>query len=101
MPGTTECQQFGRLHVQLQLRGGGLKHIDSLHPLYDPLAYVLLYPEGNYGYHLSLSQRQPDGRQGITATDFYRYHLQIRDPATHFNLLLRGGISYHKTHLPN
>lgn len=97
MPGTTESQQFGRLHVQLQLRGGGLKHIDSLHPLYDPLAYVLLYPEGHYGYHLGLSGRQPDGSKGITATDFYRYHLQIRDPDTHFNLFLRAGIQLHNT----
>ena len=91
LPGPTEKEQFGRLHVQIQLKGGGLKIIDSLHPLYDPLAYVLLYPEGHYGYHLQLGKRQLNGERGITATDFYRYHLQIRDPQIHFNLLLRGG----------
>ena len=92
VPGATETQQFEyNLDVQLQLRGGGLKSINSLHRLYDPLSYALLYPEGNNGYHLALSLQQPNGLKGITATDFYRYHLQIRDTATHFNLFLRGG----------
>lgn len=91
VPGATESQQFGRLDVQLQLCGGGLQRINSLHRLYDHLAYVLLFPEGNYGYHLALSERQADGRKGTTAMDFYRYHLQIPDPATHFNLFLRAG----------
>ena len=93
IPGATENQQFGPLDVQIQLRSTAPpKEINSLHPLYDPLAYVLLYPEGHYGYHLALKHKEPNGRQGITATDFYRYHLQIRDPATHFNLFLRAGM---------
>ena len=82
-PGTTITEQFGKLAVTLQLRGGGLQSIDAMHPAYDPLSYVLLLPCGSQGYH--------HGLKGVTPTDFYRYHLQVRDPENHFNLLLRGG----------
>ena len=60
-----------------------LQTIDTMHPAYDPLSYILLLPCGSQGYHTELA--------GITPTSFYRYHLQVRDPTHHFNLLLRGG----------
>ena len=82
-PGVTTTQQFGKLAVTLHLRGGRLQTIDAMHPAYDPLSYVLLLPQGSQGYHTELA--------GITPTCFYRYHLQVRDIAQHFNLLLRGG----------
>ncbi|CAM4546646.1 unnamed protein product [Leuciscus chuanchicus] len=82
-PGVTTTQQFGKLAVTLHLRGGRLQTIDAMHPAYDPLSYVLLLPQGSQGYHTELA--------GITPTCFYRYHLQVRDIAQHFNLLLCGG----------
>ena len=82
-PGATTTEQFGKLAVTLHLRGGQLQTIDAMHPAYDPLSYVLLLPCGSQGYHSELAK--------ITPTSFYRYHLQVRDPAHHFNLLLRGG----------
>ena len=93
-PGTTITDQFGKLAVTLQLRGGSLQNIDPLHPAYDPLSYVLLFPCGSQGYHLGLKGNRSKGNgpeNTISLEDFYRYHLQVRDPGNHFNLLLRGG----------
>ncbi len=76
-------EQFGKLDVTLRLRGGRLQTTDGLHPAYDPLSYVPLLPCGSLGYHTELAR--------VTSRSFYRYHLQVSDPAHHFNLLLRGG----------
>ncbi|KAJ8352196.1 hypothetical protein SKAU_G00236720 [Synaphobranchus kaupii] len=82
-PGATITEQFGNLAVTLHVRGGRLQTIDAMHAAYDPLSYVLLLPCGSQGYHTELT--------GITPTSFYRYHLQVRNPAHHFNLMLRSG----------
>ncbi|XP_028301369.1 uncharacterized protein LOC114462606 [Gouania willdenowi] len=82
-PGTTPTEQFGKLAVNLNLRGGHLHKIDAIHPAYDPLSYVLLLPQGSQGYHTELI--------GVTPTNFYQFHLQVRNTDRHFNLLHRGG----------
>ena len=83
-PGTTPTEQFGKLAVTLHLRGGQpLQTISAIHPAYDPLSYMLLLPQGSQGYHTEL--------RGVTPTGFYHFHLQVRNTAHHFNLLLRGG----------
>lgn len=53
-----------------------------MHPAYDPLSCASS-ASGFPGYHTELA--------GITPTCFYCYHLQVRDIAQHFNLLLCGG----------
>ena len=82
-PGTTPTEQFGKLAVTLHLRGGRLQTISAIHPAYDPLSYVLLLPQGSQGY--------PTELRGVTPTCFYRFHLQVRNTANHFNLLLQVG----------
>ena len=82
-PGSSSQNTFGKLSITMKLRGtGDLKSIDALHPAYDPLSYVLLFPRGSQGYSKQLN---------ITPTDFYRFQLQVRDTESHYNILLRGG----------
>ena len=83
VPGTPPTEQFGKLAVTLHLRGGCLQTISAIHPAYDPLSYVLLLPQGSQGYHTEL--------RGVAPTCFYLFHLQVRNTAHHFNLLLWGG----------
>ena len=45
-PGATTTEQFGKLAVTLDLRGGRIQTIDTMNPAYDPLSYVLLLPCG-------------------------------------------------------
>ena len=83
-PGTSPTEQFGKVALTLHLRGGQhLQTISGIHPAYDQLSYVLLLPKGSQGYHTEL--------RGVTPTCFYHFHLQVRNTANHFNLLLRGG----------
>ena len=82
-PGSSSQNTFGKLSVRMKLRGTGeLQSIDALHPAYDPLSYVLLFPEGSQGYCEKLN---------VTPVEFYKYHLQVRDKESHYNILMRGG----------
>ena len=40
--------------IILCLQGGGLCCISNLHPSYFPLYYVLLFPDGQEGWHLQI-----------------------------------------------
>lgn len=80
-PGATTTEQFGKLAVTLRLRGGRLQTIHAMHPAYYPLSYLLLLHCGSQGYHNELAKINP---HHFTATI-------VRDPAHHFNILLRGG----------
>jgi hypothetical protein len=46
-----------------QYPGGGLHHISNLHPFYLPLHYVLLFPNGEVGWHLDIPLQQQNGHQ--------------------------------------
>jgi hypothetical protein len=40
--------------IILHRRGGGLREIDNLHPLYLSLHYVLLFPTGQLSWHTTI-----------------------------------------------
>ena len=50
---------------------GPLHRISDLHPAFDPLRYILLFPDGQHGWNLDL-KRQKDGKK-LTALQFYNY----------------------------
>jgi len=68
------------LDVIIHYRDGGLQRINPIHRSYDPLFYVLLFPQGDDGWQRGL--HRTDGRT-LSASDFYSYRLQIRadDPS--------------------
>ena len=60
--------------VVLHLRGGGVKQISPCHRSYDALAYVLLNPYGQDGWHPGLTDL--NGKP-ISIADFYGFHAQV------------------------
>src|SRR5436190_23790223 len=40
--------------ILLRMRDGGLQRISEIHPSYDPLHYVLLFPNGDDGWHVDV-----------------------------------------------
>ena len=74
--------------IQIQLRGGGVKHISDCNENYDPLHYVLLFPRGEKGWSYHLTQNNGNS---ITPLMYYRYLLMFRDPSKYFNSILRSG----------
>ena len=70
--------------------GRATVRIDQYHPMYDPTAYVLLFPYGDEGYSLP-APLKVDNMVGkkVTELEFYRYHIMHRSNS--FNTILRGG----------
>ena len=66
-----------RLHA-----GGALKRISHLHPSYACLHYVLLFPNGEDGWHINIpSQPGPQGQRRtpkVTQRSYYAHHLHVR-----------------------
>ena len=65
--------------ILLRMRDGGLQRISEIHPSYDPLHYVLLFPNGDDGWHVDVPLISSGKRERVTAMQFYSYRLQIRD----------------------
>ena len=57
----------------------GLQRISELHPSYDPLHYVLLFPNGDDGWHINIPLAMSQSRKRVSQMQFYSYRLQIRD----------------------
>ena len=66
----------------LRLHGGGLKRISHLHPSYSYLHYVLLFPNGEDGWHIDIpSQPGPQGQRRtpkVSQRAFHAYQLHVR-----------------------
>ncbi|MEM7518980.1 MAG: hypothetical protein AAF368_18915, partial [Planctomycetota bacterium] len=64
-------------------RGSGLVEIKALNPLRDPLHFVLLFPNGEEGYHLDIPKVNNGGRarKMVTEREYYAYKLHARPPA--------------------
>ena len=58
-------------------KGNRTVRISSLHPAYDPTAYPLLYPQGNYGFGV-YDKNTEDGMR-INLLKYYRYYMMERD----------------------
>ena len=65
--------------ILLRLRHGGFQRISEVHPSYDPLHYVLLFPKGDDGWHVDIPLEGSAKRERITTMQFYSYRLQIRN----------------------
>ena len=69
------------IDIILCLQGGGLHHISNLHPPYLPLHYVLLFPNGQEGWHLDIPLRatgnRPHHSKKVTQILWYAYYLHI------------------------
>src|SRR6202789_1118790 len=69
--------------IVLNRRGGGLKEINDLHPLYPSLHYVLLFPTGQLGWHPHIplnNEGQDQGgddrrRKTVSQAQYFRYRL--------------------------
>ncbi|KAH6885517.1 hypothetical protein BKA70DRAFT_1123996, partial [Coprinopsis sp. MPI-PUGE-AT-0042] len=66
--------------IVLNLRNGGLRIISDIHPAYAPLAYPLLFPRGENGWHQELRMHQPDRQdpRRLSQSRFVAYRLQVR-----------------------
>ena len=81
--------------IVIHKRGGGLREISDLHPLYPSLHYVLLFPTGQLGWHPHIphiqvenpryGRRQRDeeehhriGRNKVTQMEYFQYRLHPR-----------------------
>ena len=57
MPG--ENDQLSTIRdIEIYKTGGGIRRINSLNPLYDPLHYVLLFPYGEFGFSLNIPYKK-------------------------------------------
>jgi len=83
MPG----DKTGDLDVILQTKGGQLQRINARHRSYDPLHYVLLFPNGTDGYMEGIPHAK--GNKNVSPTEFYRYRLQVRKEETNHLLQSR------------
>ena len=57
----------------------GLQRISELHPSYDPLHYILLFPKGDDGWHENIPLTGSGVRKRVSQMQFYSYRLQVRD----------------------
>jgi hypothetical protein len=81
--------ELSNRNIVLNLHDGTLQRISELHPSYDPLQYMLLFPNGDDGWHLDIPlidnvQRNTRKtvasvqRKMVSPMQFYSYRLQIR-----------------------
>ena len=88
MPGQGDENNIGRRDIVLNYCEGGLKRISNLHRSYMPLLYVLLFPNGEDGWHPYVP-RVDNPTKFVTQMEYYTYRLQIRDDTV--QCVLRGG----------
>ena len=76
--------------IEIEHRSIGLKKLRTHHALVDPLSYPLFFPKGDPGWHLGYPMHRPyASRSTVSALEYYRYRLQIRDDP-HQEILLNG-----------
>ena len=74
LPGDGDQPTDGIRDIILNRRGGSLKEIDDLHPLYPSLHYVLLFPTGQLQWHIGILHSSVDQRK-VTQAEFFKYRL--------------------------
>lgn len=71
--------------IIVKKQSGGLQRISLSHSCYDPLHYVLLFPNGDFGWELNMKKKD---NTSLTCREFYCYKLMIRE---NNECLLRSG----------
>ena len=67
--------------IVLYKHGGGLQEISDIHPLYPSLHYVLLFPNGDLGWHPEIFHMDVEDpgddhqRKRVTQLEYFKYHL--------------------------
>lgn len=82
--------------IVLQKQSGGLQFISDDHQLYHTLAYPLLFPTGQPGWHSRMQRfdRDTNDVRKVSLTDFMRYHLMLRAEPTHVQQCQRLTLEY-------
>jgi hypothetical protein len=82
IPGDGSEERSDHRDIILRLRGGGLKRISHLHPSYSTLHYVVLFPNGEDGWHTAIPARVIAARrrrsENVTQRCYYAYRLHSR-----------------------
>ncbi|MCO5570445.1 hypothetical protein L7F22_024167 [Adiantum nelumboides] len=84
MPDQGDLRTSGQRDIVLHCQDGRLQRISNLHRSYMPLLYVLMFPRGEYGWHLKLPyadvdvpMNAPTNHQCVTQREYYAYRLQL------------------------
>ena len=71
--------------IVLKLRSGDLQRINELNHSYDPLQYPILFPHGNFGYNMNMTDNR--GKR-LKVMPYYAYQLMNRSD---INYILSAG----------
>jgi len=72
-----------------------LEFVPDSHSLYHPLAYPLLFPVGNHGWHTGMHRFDQSGKLvNVSLTDYGRYILMHRDSPSHIQRCERLGLEF-------
>ena len=55
------------------MHDGKLQRISKIHPSYNPLHYILLFLNGDDGWHVDVPLIDAAKRERVTAMQFYSY----------------------------
>lgn len=87
-------QQFEHRDIIIESHSNTLKRINEIHRSYDALQYPLLFPYGDDGYSIDISQRDPTTKvplKTVSAASFYSFRIMVREgvenPLVHFGAL--------------
>jgi hypothetical protein len=79
LPGSGSSESSSGRDIVLHTRNGSLQRINDLNGAYDPLHYILFFPNGDAGFHLNIAYNKPTAvRKNLTPSDFYKYRLVTR-----------------------
>ena len=74
LPGDGDQPTDGVRDIILNRRGGRLQEISDLHPLYQSLHYVLLFPTGQLQWHIGIPHNSVE-KKNISQAEFFKYRL--------------------------
>ena len=81
--------------IIIQSHGGALLNIPSDSPLYDPLSYTILFPNGDLGWTFTL---RTNNNKKITLLRYYSNRLHFRDKygPIYYDIVLHAGLLSHQ-----
>jgi hypothetical protein len=79
MVGDSHELHMANRDILLRMHDRGMQRISEIHPSYDPLHYILLFPRGDDGWHVDVPLIGALKRERVTAMQFYSHRLQIKN----------------------